>query len=93
MAGSFELSDACEALIEVDGLTVFIDPSGVERAVFLIDENQDPLPNCDPNRFGYALTGINFIDGNEGVAICEVVNVEDWIAFGKSWGLQVVEDL
>ncbi|GAA1645581.1 hypothetical protein GCM10009700_35000 [Brevibacterium sanguinis] len=93
MASNFALAEGCEPLIEVEDLTVFTDPDGVERAVFLIDGNHDPLPHCNPNDFGYALTMINFIDGNEGVAICEVVNIREWLEYNKEFGLELVDNL
>ncbi|MGO2037001.1 MAG: hypothetical protein ACTH2U_11020 [Brevibacterium sp.] len=93
MASDFVLAEDCQPIVESKDLKIFTDPNGVERAVFRIDENQDPLPHCDPNSFGYALSMINFIDGNEGVAICEVVNVEEWVAYNQEFGLEVVAHL
>lgn len=86
-----ELADGCKEIHRSKGIVIFHDPEGVTRAVFRIDENQDPLPHADPNRFGWALTMINFIDGNEGVAICEVVNVRDLIAGIEGWEAEIID--
>ncbi|MGV2822437.1 hypothetical protein ABZX73_16325 [Brevibacterium casei] len=93
MDSEFVLADGCEPLIEVKDLTIFIDPGGVVRAAFRIDSNQDPLPHCNPNKYGYALAMINFIDGNEGVAICEVVNIEEWLEYNKEFGVELIDNL
>lgn len=93
MATEFVLADGCELLLEQEDLTVFTDPDGVERAIFRIDTNQDPLPHCNPNDHGYALTMINFIDGNEGVAICEVVDIREWVEYNKEFGMELVDNL
>lgn len=87
----FELADGCEEIHRSKDIVIFYDPEGVTRAVFRIDQNQDPLPHADPNRFGWALTMINFIDGNEGVAICEVVNVRDLLAGVEGWEAEIID--
>lgn len=76
----FELADGCETIHAAKDITIFYDQNGVERAVFRIDGNRDPLPHCDPNTFGYALIMINFIDAHEGVAICEVTHLASLLA-------------
>lgn len=80
MDNEFELAEGCEAIHTSRDITIFYDKDRVERAVFRIDGNQDPLPHCDPNTFGYALIMINFIDAHEGVAICEVAHLASLLA-------------
>lgn len=91
MVNDFVLTDECEEILVDKDITVFIGPYGQTRAIFRIDENQDPLPHCDPNRFGYALTMINFIDGNEGIAICNVVSVSEFLANYPDFELEATE--
>lgn len=91
MVNDFELADGCKEILAEKDITVFTDTHGEQRAVFRIDNNQDPLPHCDPNRFGYALTMVNFIDGHEGVAICSVVDVTELLASHPNLGLEVIE--
>ena len=94
MANRFVLADGCEPILEENGITVFLDEGGVERAVFNIDTNEDPLPHCDPNSFGYAIIMVNFKDLNEGIAICEVVELESLIQrSAEAFGAQVIQNL
>ena len=87
----FELADGCKEIHRSKDIIIFHDPEGVTRAVFRIDQNQDPLPHADPNRFGWALTMINFIDRNEGVAICEVVNIRNILAGIGEWEAEIID--
>lgn len=87
----FELADGCKEIHRSKDIVIFYDETGTTRAVFRIDENQDPLPRADPNRFGWAMTMINFIDGNEGVAICEVVNIRDILAGVDGWEAEIID--
>ena len=87
----FELADGCKEIHRSKDIVIFHDPEGVARAVFRIDQNEDPLPHADPNRFGYALTMINFIDGNEGVAICEVVNIRQFLSGIEEWEAEIID--
>ena len=87
----FELADGCEEIHRSKDIVIFYDPEGVTRAVFRIDQNEDPFPHADPNRFGWALTFKNFIDGNEGVAICEVVNIRDILAGVDGWEAEIID--
>lgn len=90
LVNDFVLAEGCEEILVQEDITVFIGPDGAERAVFRIDENQDPLPHCDPNRHGYALTMVNFIDGNEGIAICDVIRVSDLLSMSSDVEVEVV---
>lgn len=87
----FELADGCEEIHRSKDIVIFYDETGTTRAVFRIDENQDPLPHADPNGFGWALTMINFIDGHEGVAICEVVNIRDILVGVDEWEAEIID--
>ena len=87
----FELADGCEEIHRSKGIVIFYDQTGTTRAAFRIDENQDPLPHADPNRFGWALTMINFIDGHEGFAICEVVNIRNILAGIGEWEAEIID--
>lgn len=90
MSNDFVLADGCRPLIEADDITVFMDENEIERAVFRVDGNQDPLPHCDPNSFGYALVMVNFIDASEGVAVCEVVELAALLNYGKDFEAEVI---
>ena len=87
----FELADGCKEIHRSKDIVIFYDTEGVTRAVFRIDQNEDPLPHADPNRFGYALTMINFIDGHEGVAICEVVNIRQFLSGIEEWEAEIID--
>lgn len=93
LASDFVLSDQCELVMEEQDITIFIGPDQVERAVFRVDEETDPLPHCDPNVYGYALVKVDFIDRNEGVAVCEVVHINSWLTYAKEFGVEVMQDL
>src|SRR5699024_5744869 len=87
----FELADGCKERHRSKDIVIFHAQEGVSRAVFRIDQNEDPLPHADPNRFGYALTMINFIDGHEGVAICEVVNIRQFLSGIEEWEAEIID--
>lgn len=91
MVNDFVLADGSEEILVDRDITVFIGPDGVERAAFRLDENEDPLPHCDPNRFGYALTMIQFIDGNNGFAVCEVMKLSDLLSLSAGIEMEMVE--
>ncbi|MGR6092666.1 hypothetical protein ACU4IU_19090 [Brevibacterium sp. CSND-B09] len=93
MEHDFVLADECQPIIEAEGITIFVDPEGVDRAVFRIDDNQDPIPGCDPSEYGYALLMVNFIDSHEGVAICEVLHVQQLVDYGRDFSAEVVRNL
>ncbi|WP_166821854.1 hypothetical protein [Brevibacterium limosum] len=79
MSNEFVLSDGCEELLAAEGIRVFVGPDGLDRAVFYIDSERNPLPGCDPNEFGYAVTQINYIEQAEGVAVCEVMKISELV--------------
>lgn len=80
LVNDFVLAEGCEEILVQEDITVFIGPDKVKRAVFRVDEDEDALPHADPNKFGYVLTFINFVDGNRGVAICDVMSITDLLA-------------
>lgn len=73
----FVLAGGCEAITATEGMTVFVGPDNVMRAVFHVDEDGAALPHCDPYRHGLAVTFENY--RSRGVAICDVVSVEDLV--------------
>ena len=93
MTDELELEDGCELIHQSSGIKIFYDKTGIMRSVFDIDSNEDPLPQSDPNRFGYALVAINFVDPKSGFAICEVVHLQEFLAGVEDWGAEVVAHL
>lgn len=87
----FELAEGCQPIHRSKDIVIFHDQEGVSRAVFRIDQNEDPLPHADPNRFGYALTMINFVDRHEGVAICEVVHISSLLSGVEEWEAEIID--
>lgn len=73
----FVLADGCEAITVAEDMTTFIGPDKVLRAVFRVDEDGAALPHCDPYQHGLAVTFENY--RSRGVAICDVVSVEDLV--------------
>lgn len=76
-ADGFVIGDSCTVLHDAPGFIVYTDAHGITRAVLSIDEDSNPLSGCDPNRHGYALVMVNYIDAAEGVAVCEVVSMAE----------------
>lgn len=87
------LSEECETLLDQEHIRIFEGPDGVTRALFHIDEDKNPLPGGDPNDHGWALMMVNFINGNDGFAICEVVHINSLLSELPSLGVEVVESL
>lgn len=87
------LAPDCEPLIEEEHIKIFEGPDGTTRALFHIDEDKDPLPGADPNDYGWALMMVNFIDGNDGFAICEVTHIGTLLGNLPDLGAEVVQSL
>lgn len=90
----FELNTDCETIHEQEDLIIFYEPDGAERAVFRIDENQDPLPHCHPELHEYGLVALDVMDAREGIAIAEVTHLPTLLAEAeKQWGPKYVARL
>ncbi|WP_193078990.1 hypothetical protein [Brevibacterium aurantiacum] len=73
----FVLADGCEAITVAEDMAIFLGPDKVLRAVFRVDEDGAALPHCDPYQHGLAVTFENY--RSQGVAICDVIDVEDLV--------------
>lgn len=87
------LSEECETLLDKEHIRIFEGPDGTTRALFHIDEDKNPLPGADPNDYGWALMMVNFIDGNDGFAICEVTHIGTLLGNLPDLGAEVVQSL